>query len=1809
MKKFFLLLCVGMLFMAQRASAQANAYSFAQSAGTYSAISGGTNLFTSGWDDNVSSVTLPFTFNFNGTDYTTCNVNSNGYITFGATAPGTTNYSPISSTATYAGVVSPFGRDLINNGTGSQPQHTTLGTAPNRTWVLQWQNARRYNLGAIAGDVLNFQIRLNETTNIIEIVYGTCTATSTGALTGQVGLRGATNSDFNNRTTTTNWSATTAGATNSATCTTTNTIMPASGLTFTYTPPTPCAGTPSAGTIPNSATVCNGSSTTLAATGFTTGQTGISFQWEESLDNVNFANATGGSGATTTTYTTPAITGTIYYRLRATCANGGGSAVSNSATIGTINCSFDVVKSSAQYSSISGSGNSATGWRNGNSTDDNLSTAQPIGFTFPYKGGNYTEFSVSTNGFLTFNVGTSAIGSGTGAYGYSNSAFSSTTGTLNALAPFYEDLVCQGNPGTAAGLASAIKYSTTGSAPNRVLTVEWVGMETFGNPGPNLNFQVKLYETSGAVEFAYGTMELFNGTFDYTYSYTVGINAASISGSPTVNELQCQQVDNVQNFSNTAQNSLLRFMDCNASYLFVPGTYSGAAPSPGAPSNDEAAGAIALTVNEVPCVGLCGTYYTSRLATASAGIAACSAGTPGTPDDDVWFRFTATASQQVITVRGAGGYNLVVQLLDNAFTPINCVNATATGLTETISATGLTPGAVYFVRVYHSGTGTGTTPDFSICVNQVTPPPANDDICGAVNLNVGAACVATSGSTLTATASAQAVCGGTADDDVWYKFTALTAADVVTAQSASGFNAHLQVFSSSDNTCTGTLTSLACLNNTSTGGAEVFTGSGLTAGNTYFARVYHTTSGAGTGNFTICATASAPACATLTAPAAGASVEAANGTTLTWNAVNGATAYDVYFDGNNPPTTLVSADQTGTSYTTGALAANQVFYWQIIPKNSIGAATGCTVRDFNTNPPSCVATPTSPADGGSVCEGTITLSWPASAGATGYDVYVDGSQVATNQSGTTFNAGALAVGNHTWQVVPQNANGLATGCATWAFSITASPAGNTQATAIVVSSTPYTNTVNTSTDCFTNNYTTSNSNGQSANDVFYVVTTGSCADSILIGHCGSGMDTYVHLLDAAGVEIAFNDDNGPLCAGTAASLKVNVDPNTTYYIVSEGYNTNNGNITTTVDFVNLPASTFYADADGDGFGNPAVSTSACTAPAGYVADNTDCNDGDNSVYPGAPDNTCNGIDNDCDGSTDEDATAVVYYADADGDGLGDPNVTQTAGCTAPTGFVDNDDDCDDSNASLPTTFYADADNDNYGASGGATTLACTQPAGFSSNDDDCNDNNASINPGAAEICGNGTDENCDGSDGMDSFETSITPSCKLPSSKNIITISNVVGGTAPYTYSRNGGSTYQSNPVFNNLLPGTYTMVVKDATGCTISESVVVNMPMVLVGTGSALDCYDDVDGTVSVAVSLGYPDYDIQWFLGPNSIGTGSSLSGLGGGTYKAVVTDQESCTASVSVTVVEPPKMNVKLTRTNATCFGANDGSIANLTTGGVGNYTFYWEYQTDPNDPPIFFSSQQSLLNLGPAVYTVTATDANGCAKSATQTVKEPKELVTTIKAVAITCNGANNGSLEAKASGGTGTKTFVWSTGATTALISNLGPGTYTVTVKDANNCQSVATATVAQPAPVTITNIAITPNASGSYTVAVSSAGGTAPRKAQRTTNPPTNTIWGPLVTSGNFTNVPAGTYLFRVVDKNGCSVTQSQQVPVPIAKPAGGDRGNQTVAQDFTLTPNPARGSVQLSFIGEMPTSGDVEILDAAGKLIKRTPLNSLNAG
>jgi hypothetical protein len=218
----------------------------------------------------------------------------------------------------------------------------------------------------------------------------------------------------------------------------------------------------------------------------------------------------------------------------------------------------------------------------------------------------------------------------------------------------------------------------------------------------------------------------------------------------------------------------------------------------------------------------------------------------------------------------------------------------------------------------------------------------------------------------------------------------------------------------------------------------------------------------------------------------------------------------------------------------------------------------------------------------------------------------------------------------------------------------------------------------------------------------------------------------------------------------------------------------------------IDAPRWFADADGDGYGNAANSGVSCIAPNGYLADGSDCDDRNVAIYPGAVE-ICDHADDNCNGlADDEDPGAVdpnTWYADADGDTFGDPLVPKYA-CDQPRGYVADAQDCDDrdddinpnateycnggfdddcdglidnadpSNAG-DATWYADRDLDGYGS---ATDVigSCGYPAGYVNDSGDCDDSEPLVHPGLVEICGNGLDDNCDHSAGVCGFDDPVS---------------------------------------------------------------------------------------------------------------------------------------------------------------------------------------------------------------------------------------------------------------------------------------------------------------------------------------------------------------------------------------------------------------------------------------------------------------------
>ncbi|MBT3223862.1 MAG: hypothetical protein HN348_32745, partial [Proteobacteria bacterium] len=244
-----------------------------------------------------------------------------------------------------------------------------------------------------------------------------------------------------------------------------------------------------------------------------------------------------------------------------------------------------------------------------------------------------------------------------------------------------------------------------------------------------------------------------------------------------------------------------------------------------------------------------------------------------------------------------------------------------------------------------------------------------------------------------------------------------------------------------------------------------------------------------------------------------------------------------------------------------------------------------------------------------------------------------------------------------------------------------------------------------------------------------------------------------------------------------------------------------GEYTDETQEVDCETSAWYADADKDGFGNANELVDACDAPSGYVSNGDDCDDGDKGRHPGALE-TCNNIDDNCNGKEDENATDVAtWYADLDGDGFGDPD-SPISGCDVPGNANFDNTDCDDSNGAInpaapevcngedddcsgtsddnvanPPSWYHDADGDGYGST---AVAQCTQPSGYAALPGDCDNYDSSIYPGAPELC-DGQNNDCDLLSWSSALEAGLA-TIMVPSGKYDIT-SDVTGtSSTPVQY-------------------------------------------------------------------------------------------------------------------------------------------------------------------------------------------------------------------------------------------------------------------------------------------------------------------------------------------------------------------------------------------------------------------------------------------
>jgi gliding motility-associated-like protein len=388
------------------------------------------------------------------------------------------------------------------------------------------------------------------------------------------------------------------------------------------------------------------------------------------------------------------------------------------------------------------------------------------------------------------------------------------------------------------------------------------------------------------------------------------------------------------------------------------------------------------------------------------------------------------------------------------------------------------------------------------------------------------------------------------------------------------------------------------------------------------------------------------------------------------------------------------------------------------------------------------------------------------------------------------------------------------------------------------------------------------------------------------------------------------------------------------------------------------------------------------------------------------------------------------------------------------------------------------------------------------------------------------------------------------------------GGTSPLTYAITGTGGTQSNATgnFTGLPAGDYTITVTDAKNCaSATRNITLTQPDEMKATIRSEDvaCFGETTGSATVTVTGGTTPYkSYEWKDGANNIvSAGPDATGLAAGTYTVTVFDFSGlCSVTESVTIIQPAT-GLTLTldeKKDITCADASDGYIRVGVSGGTSPYTY--TINGLPNTP----ASSFEFSGLYTGTYDIVVTDASGCTANVDPTpirISAPDPITGNFSVdQPVSCYGVADGSLTFHASGGgikgtTPTYVYEWSTGATTATISGLIAGDYSVTagIQSGSDviCKKTFYYTLTQPDGITVTSSHTDAvcNGEDNGTITLAIAGGTLPYQITWTGTD------GYASTGAAITNLAPGTYNYSVIDANKCTSTTATG-SVTVAEPA-----------------------------------------------------------
>jgi len=411
---------------------------------------------------------------------------------------------------------------------------------------------------------------------------------------------------------------------------------------------------------------------------------------------------------------------------------------------------------------------------------------------------------------------------------------------------------------------------------------------------------------------------------------------------------------------------------------------------------------------------------------------------------------------------------------------------------------------------------------------------------------------------------------------------------------------------------------------------------------------------------------------------------------------------------------------------------------------------------------------------------------------------------------------------------------------------------------------------------------------------------------------------------------------------------------------------------------------------------------------------------------------------------------------------------------------------------------------------------------------------------------------------------------------------NVSGGNSGFSYSWSHGAASKN---VSSLGLGTYTVTVTDAMGCMAMASDSISEPSADISliTGFVDATCAQANGAASITATGGTSPYTYNWSNGATS----SSVSSIMGGEYSVIVSDNNGCQELDTIVVDSGTVIQIATTNiSHLSCYGdGNTGSITVDASGSTGPYTYSWSTSI----------TTATISGLGPGNYAVTAFDAGVCFNNKAITINEPDSITINLTPSAASCFQGSDGGIISNVSGGTAGYTYSWNNSETTADLSSVGAGDYTLDVTDANSCLNSKSTTIGQPEvlvlilPATINASSDTSN-DGSATV--SPSGGTTPYSYN----------WSNGAITDEATSLSAGDYTITVTDANDCqasgTVTVLADSTISILE--------WDISEDLIVYPNPTSYILNVHFNNTMLKDATLSLYNMTGEIVLKQEVDKI---